>query len=60
MPGLGDAIVERSDEAKRAYADGYKAGWEWALNAIRRGDPPQRIEDQGFRIYEMLHECLKS
>jgi hypothetical protein len=51
-------IVERSDEAKLAYAQGFKAGWEWALNGVRRGLSPQDVEDACFTLSETLNKML--
>ncbi len=43
-------IEERTAEGKRAYAQGFKAGWEAALRGLRKGMSAQQVEDMCMTI----------
>lgn len=47
-------VVERSPEAKRAYAQGFKAGGETALSSLRRGLSTQQAEDHFLTMYSLI------
>jgi hypothetical protein len=52
-------IQERTEGERLAYAQGHKAGWEWALKCVRKGMSPQQVEDACMVISETTFGLLR-